>query len=230
MWIELILSMMGLGLVDALNPYTIAILLIALPMVRKKWHASLFILGTYVTYVTIAILLFFGVGHLLGAVLGEWLGTHQTILGIIQLFCAGFAVIGLVWWVMNWYKKVRLASEPPNLNRKPTVMTAPWFILGLAIVSTIYDSPSAVPLFWFLGVLTQFEVQVTFAIPLFLVYCFIYISPMIVLYVLYDRMTGPAFENLKQRFQLFVRRVTYYSIPLFLLVVCIWMVWDGGHA
>jgi hypothetical protein len=75
--------------------------------------------------------------------------------------------------------------------------------------------------------LTQFAVQTTYAIPLLIVYCFIYIIPMIVLYVLYDRMTGQTFKNFEQRFQVIVRRVTYYSIPLFLLAVSIWMVWDG---
>jgi hypothetical protein len=227
MWLQLILSMLGLGLIDALNPYTIAVLLILLPLVRKKWHGSLFIWGTYLTYVSIAILLYFGVAQLLGAVLGEWLRTHQTIVGVIQLSCAGLSMIGLVWWTIQWYQKVRLASEPPDLARKPTVLSSPWFILGLAIVSTLYDSPSAIPLFWFLGMLTQFAVQTTYAIPLLIVYCFIYIIPMVVLYVLYDRMTGQTFKNFEQRFQMIVRRVTYYSIPLFLLAVSIWMVWDG---
>jgi cytochrome c biogenesis protein CcdA len=175
----------------------------------------------------IAILLFFGVGQLLGTMLGEWLRTHQTIVGVIQLSCAGLSMIGLVWWTIQWYQKVRLASEPPDLARKPTVLSSPWFILGLAIVSTLYDSPSAIPLFWFLGMLTQFAVQTTYAIPLLIVYCFIYIIPMVVLYVLYDRMTGQTFKNFEQRFQMIVRRVTYYSIPLFLLAVSIWMVWDG---
>ena len=227
MWLQLILSMLGLGLIDALNPYTIAVLLILLPLVRQKWHASLFIWGTYLTYVMIAILLFFGVGQLLGTMLGEWLRTHQTIVGVIQLSCAGLSMIGLVWWTIQWYQKVRLASEPPDLARKPTVLSSPWFILGLAIVSTLYDSPSAIPLFWFLGMLTQFAVQTPYAIPLLIVYCFIYIIPMVVLYVLYDRMTGQTFKNFEQRFQVIVRRVTYYSIPLFLLAVSIWMVWDG---
>jgi hypothetical protein len=32
MWLQLILSMLGLGLIDALNPYTVAVLLILLPL------------------------------------------------------------------------------------------------------------------------------------------------------------------------------------------------------
>jgi len=179
------------------------------------------------TYVAIAILLFFGVGQLLGAVLGEWLRTHQNIVGFIQLTCAGLSLLGLSWWVMHWYRKVRFASEPPDFARKPTIFTSPWLILGIAIVSTIYDSPSAFPLFWFLGMLTQYSLEVTYAVPLLIVYCFIYIIPMIVLYVLYDRMNGQTFKQFEQRFQSILRSVSYYSIPLFLLAVCIWMVGDG---
>jgi hypothetical protein len=227
MWLQLILSMLGLGLIDALNPYTIAVLLILLPLVRKKWHSSLFIWGTYLTYVAIAILLYFGVAQLLGTLLGEWLRTHQTIVGIVQLLCAGLSIAGLTWWTIHWYQNVRMATEPPDLARKPKVLTSPWFILGLSIVSTIYDSPGAFPLFWFLGMLTQFSIQASHAVPLLIAYCFIYIIPMIVLYVLYDRMTGQTFKKFEQRFQMIVRRVTYYSIPLFLLAVSAWLVWDG---
>jgi hypothetical protein len=227
MWLQLIFSMLGLGMIDALNPYTIAVLLILLPLVNAKWHASLFIWGTYLTYVGVAILLYFGVIQLLRTMLGEWLLTHQTIVGFIQLICAFFSIIGLAWWMIHWYQNVRLAVGPPELARKPKVLLSPWFIFGMAILSTLYDSPSAIPLFWFLGILTQYAVQATYAVPLLIVYCFIYISPMILLYVLYDRMTGQTFKNFEQCFQEFVRRVTYYSIPFFLLALCIWMIWDG---
>jgi hypothetical protein len=227
MWLQLILSMLGLGLIDALNPYTVAVLLILLPLVRKKWHGSLFIWGTYLTYASIAILLYFGVAQLLGAVLGEWFRTHQTIVGVIQLLFAGLSIAGLTWWTIHWYQNVRMAGEPPDLARKPKVLSSPWFILGLAIISTLYDSPGAFPLFWFLGMLTQFGIEASQAVPLLIVYCFIYILPMIVLYVLYDRMTGQTFKKFEQRFQAIVRRVTYYSIPLFLLAAGIWLVWDG---
>ncbi len=227
MWLQLILSMLGLGLIDALNPYTVAVLLILLPLVNKKWHSSLFIWGTYFTYVTIAILLYFGVAQILGTLLGEWLRTHQTIVGVVQLLCAGLSIAGLAWWTLHWYQNVGLAGESPDLARKPKVLKSPWFILGLAIISTLYDSPSALPLFWFLGMLTQVGIEASQAVPLLIVYCFIYILPMIVLYVLYDRMTGQTFKKFEQRFQAIVRRVTYYSIPVFLFALCVWMVWDG---
>ena len=63
MTISSFFSIIGLALLDCLNPATIATMIVLLPLVGKKWHAIVFIVGTFLMYFTAGLLAFFGNGN-----------------------------------------------------------------------------------------------------------------------------------------------------------------------
>jgi hypothetical protein len=163
-------TVVGLALVDALNPFSIAALVYLLGTSQPIANALIFTGGTYLVYFFGGVLVMTGWQALVDRVsplLPWWsLGVLELALG------TGLALLGVVLW-----RQARSAggfAPPPDLG---------WAaILVFAVSSTVADLTSALPYFGAINVIAVSEDFDQFAsLATIAFYCLIYCLPLITL-------------------------------------------------
>lgn len=221
-------SMIGLSLLDSLNPATIATTMMLLPIVKKKWHTLIFITGTFIVYFASGFLVFVGVDKYLKSILIDVLSNYSFITGIVELVLASvLIIIGMI----QSYKLVRriIKKEQSNKDFMSNVikMINPVSLVIIAIYSTLLDIPTAIPYFGFIGILSATNTSMIIAILLFVLYCFIYVLPMFILYLIFAFINGKVFEKIEISFRNILNKLGEYLLPVMLLLIGILLFGDG---
>lgn len=228
MTLSSLLSMIGLALLDCINPATIATMIILLPLIRKKWHALVFIVGTFLVYFSAGVLVFFGVNKYLKEILMSFFSTYSTWIAITEI---AVSIVLLIFGAIQVVKLIRqlIANDVKFKDYMGMAVkkVTPYSIFTLAIISTLADLPTAIPYFGFVGILSSSNVSTAIMIVFFALYCLIYISPMLLLYGVYSFISGEQLEKIENGFKNFINKASAYSIPIMLILFGVWLGIDG---
>lgn len=223
-----IFSMIVLALVDSLNPATIATMMILLPLVKKKWHALIFIMGTFVIYFSSGFLVFVGVDKYLKSIITDVLRKFSFYIGIAELAIASALII---LGIIQSYKLVRriIKKEQSQKDYMASIVKIvnPLALIVLAISSTLMDIPTAIPYFGFISILSASNTSMIIAIVLFALYCFTYVLPMVILYMMFAFIKGERFNKIETTFRNIINKSSEYLLPLILLSVGVLLLVDG---
>ncbi len=217
-----------LALLDSLNPATIATMMILLPLVKKKWNSLIFITGTFVVYFSAGFLVFVGVDKYLKSIITDVLRKFSLYIGVVELAIASvLIIIGII----QSYKLVRriIKKEQSQKDYMAAVvkMVNPFALIVLAITSTLMDIPTAIPYFGFIGILSTSNTNILTAIVLFILYCFVYVLPMVILYLVFTFNQWERFNKLETMFRNIINKATEYLLPIMLLFISALLIGDG---
>lgn len=223
-----IFSMIMLALIDSLNPATIATMMIILPIAKKKWHSLIFIAVTFVVYFSAGFLAFVGVDKYLKSIITDLLRKFTLYIGVVELAIASvLIIIGII----QSYKLVRriIKKEQSQKDYMAAVvkMVNPFALIILAISSTFIDIPTAIPYFGFVGILSTSNTNILTASILFILYCFVYVLPMVILYLLFAFIQGERFNKIETTFRNIINKASEYLLPIMLLFISALLIGDG---
>ncbi|MGL5041688.1 MAG: GAP family protein [Culicoidibacterales bacterium] len=217
--LNVIISLITLGLLDCFNPTIIAIVLILIPTVEKKWYPVIFIGATYVIYLVLGVLVYFGLYTYISLIFSNIFVHYQNVVAIILLVCGtvlslyGFYLIGKI--ISRMLTKT---AHPGGQPRHSLVrMTTPKALIILAVSATIIDFPTAIPYFGFIAILLQQQVAMPAALILIGAYCFIYSIPMLLVYYTSIKVPKAAFRTFEQKSKKWMTRLSIYATPFIFL-------------
>lgn len=175
-----ILTIIGLGFTDALNPFSIAAMAYLLATDRPLERGLVFIIGTLAIYFPGGIALMEG----WSAVLKNILPSLPSWLPVLSYFIFGIICLAAALYFYRQGKKSGEQAAPKlsNLSLTATLI----FALG----STISDLPTALPYFAGVNIIANLIDGLLPQLSLLAVYNFIYISPLILMLVI--RMSAGA--------------------------------------
>lgn len=220
--------MIVLALLDSLNPATIATMMILLPLAKKKWHTLIFITGTFVVYFSSGFIVFVGVDRYLKSIITDVLREFSLYIGVVELAIAcALITIGII----QSYKLVRriIKKEQSQKDYMAAVikMVNPLALIVLAISSTLMDIPTAIPYFGFVGIVSTSNTKILTAIVLFILYCLVYVMPMIILYFIFAFIQGERFNKIETMFRKAINMASEYLLPIMLLLISALLIGDG---
>lgn len=222
------LSMFMLAVADALNPATIATMMIILPIVKKKWHSLIFITGTFMVYFITGIIVFIGVDKYLKSFINNIAERYSKHVGIIELLVAAIIITIAIIQAVKLIKCI-IKKEPTKKDYMAAVvkMVNPAALVFLSVSSTLMDIPTAIPYFGFIGILSNSGMALFVTIALFIIYCLIYVLPMIILYLMFTFIQGERFSKIESTFRSFINMVSVYLLPIILLILGVLLAVDG---
>lgn len=222
------LTMLMLAVADALNPATIATMIIILPIVKKKWHSLIFVTGTFMVYFITGIIVFIGVDKYLKSFSNSIAERFAKHVGLIELLIAAIIITIAIVQAVKLIKRI-IKKEPTKKDYMAAVvkMVNPAALVFLSVSSTLMDIPTAIPYFGFIGILSNSGTILFVSLVLFIVYCLIYVLPMIILYLMFTLIQGERFNRIESGFKNFINTVSEYLLPIILLILGVLLVVDG---
>jgi Sap, sulfolipid-1-addressing protein len=209
-----LVEIIGLGLLDALNPFSIAALVLVLAGTRPLVLGSTFIAATFAVYLLAGYALLAGWSAMVVALLPlipDWV--RQGGLALLGVLC----VMGAIYlWVQA------------RKGRSPLVEMIQTSVVGTAIYaasSTASDLPTAIPYFAAVPIMVEAGPYFDGTIWLLLVYNLLYVLPLIVLLairVMAADKLGGFYEVLQKGIDFIFKQV----LPLLtfgLGLYCLWL-------
>jgi cytochrome c biogenesis protein CcdA len=174
------------GAVDALNPATILTVLLLLPNVRHRWHVTVFIGTTYVTYLLLGLASVYGVNQFMADWVRHIFNQYRQLITYLEL---GIGVLLLFAFVggLIWLGRSGWGSDSADDRATSLPKTTTGYMVLLGIGSTMQDFPTALPYFGFIVWLVARLYNPLMVFGLLMVYVGIYIAPMVILQLVYNR-------------------------------------------
>ncbi|KGE21019.1 GAP family protein [Paenibacillus wynnii] len=220
--IQLIIALVTLGFIDCLNPATIATLIILIPMVKNLKYSVIFIWGTFITYFIVGISFYYGINKLIKSFIVGLITRYTfeiSILGIIL----GLVLLGVgVKFSIKVIKIIKKKESIKEVNFIKIENVTPKAIIGLAIISTLSDAPTAIPYIGFISVLLAKELSLLVVISILAIYCIIYIMPMLVIYFSYKKFKDK-FQAIEIKTKDLINKASVYSIPVICFIGAMWI-------
>jgi hypothetical protein len=211
------LSFLGLAIADALNPFSIAAMVYLLATDRAVARGLVFVLGTLAIYIPFGILLVEG----WTAVLASLLPLMPVWLIAGLLIAAGVVGIAIALWMIT---RAISSSATMPLSDKLTLKATALFAMG----STLADAPTAFPFFAAAGQVHLLADARVGQYALVLVYCLIYVAPLLLLLGLRvwlgDRSLA-ALDRVKSAVDWSFRHL----LPPLLVLIGAWLIWLGAE-
>lgn len=228
------MSILVLGWIDIFNPVAIAMLLLLLSMVRKRWHVMIFIIGSYVAYVLAAIAIYFGVDRFLLKFWSDFTRQTPSIAGTVLLVLGAAAFIGFVLMIVSIIRAISQKREMTFEKVFFIKSVAPWFIFLLSFGSTWSCMFSAYAMLAFIGILITNGISIGSAIWLIALFGLFSLIPTVTIYLLDARMDGQRFKKVMGVVSKIMNGFCLYSTPVVLAIVA-WLSlaagirWLGGQ-
>jgi cytochrome c biogenesis protein CcdA len=211
---------LGLALIDSINPASISTHLILLTKVDQKKWATAFIFSTFATYFISGLLIYFGVLSMIEEVIAPLLSNGAVWLEAIKL------IAGLCLLTFGFIRAFKTGNKAEKARPISAFLLSPAGITILGVTSTIADVPTALPYLGWLTHLGNMHYSTTQVIVLCFVYNIIYISPLALIQFLFirneERITSVTI-NLKE----WLRRISHWLI----IGVCVvgggWLSWTA---
>lgn len=225
----------GLALVDCLNPTTIGAMALLLTLVKKVQHSLLFLASTFVTYYIGGLALYFGIDRYFSLLL-IWINdryaaplyTSKIVLGIL-LFGISFG--GLIRRIkMRCTKRGQETAATPEPGASASVL--PVHPLGLFIFgvgTTLNDLPTAFPLLALIGKLTEARLSLDVFLLILFLYVLIYVMPLIVLYAVYQK-TREKTQRIGTWLQKSIVWFNRNLLPPIMMAAGAWIIYDGWNS
>ncbi len=166
---QTLLSLVGLALLDSINPSALAVTLMMLTQRGAHVRVATYICAIFLTYLTLGVLLMMGLDTLLGR------------FGTALEHPVAYALQGIVGAAMLIYSflapsRGKTDTAPPDAR----TLTAT-FLLGITV--TVLEFPTAFPYLGAVGILTGADLSPVQWLPILVVYNLIFILPPVLLLV-----------------------------------------------
>jgi cytochrome c biogenesis protein CcdA len=211
----LIVLLVGLALVDSLNPFTIAAQAYLLSTPRPLPRSLAFTAGTAATYFSGGVLL-----------LGSWSAIRAWLIAVVPGWGWGAAELalgvglgGFATW--SW---IRGTAGKPFTPPHSLGMVASF---GLAALSTVWDLPTALPLFAAVDRIAAAGLPLLTDLLLLAIYVLVYVLPLVALIAIRTRFAAHSdrmFEWLRSA----VDRGFSLLLPAFTALAAAYLLIDGG--
>lgn len=172
----LLAFLLGMGLIDSLNPFSIAVHIFLLGVLKNTNRIAFYVLGILVVYFVGGILIFTGLNSVLDSLTGQFAAIPELVLYGVE---AILGVILVVYGLSEFQKK----QTPRELRLEKDVSV--WTLILLGGGGTLSDLPTAIPYLGFIAKMTEMKIELWLGCGLLLVYNMIYILPLLVIWVLY---------------------------------------------
>jgi len=209
--------MLLMSVVDSLNPFTIAIHILLLGILKNVNRISIFVLGILIVYLVGGIAIFTGLSAVFDYLGKQFESIPDFALYSIELI---LGIILVVYGITEWRKN----SEQKQVSKNLDVST--WALISLGAGGTLTDLPTAIPYLGFIAKMTQMKVDMVIGIALLFAYCIVYIFPLLLIWVLYLKFQ----DRIKDKMESIVKRIekaNKYIIVFFCEIIGIVFVLDS---
>lgn len=222
-------SLLALGFVDIFDPASISTYVVVLSLVKKRWHALVYILGVYLAYVACSLGIFLGVEKILLEVVLNIVKAYPIPVGIGALSIGGGCIIGL-GFALRFLVQVLKKEKSFDLNSMLNIKSIhPVFLFLFGVVCAIIAMPYSYPIVTYIGIMAANGVTFIEAIPYICAFCMTSQLPLFVIHYLSIKLDGDAFRKVLARINRFMSIIAAVAIPI-LLVVCAWWLITQGIA
>lgn len=217
--IEFILFLILMGLLDSLNPFSIGLQIVLLPILKNKHHILWYIIGVFVTYFFGGILIFTGLDVLLA-----------NLFSNINFSLMPYPLIELILGILLLsYTFITIFKRNDNKDSKKAFSIHPGALFFLGATGTIFDLPTAIPYLAILGRATVMKFTILQLLPFLILYCIIYLLPMIAIqitYLLFHEKILPSLNKIKMWFD----KINKLLMVIFSLLISLFLILDSIFA
>jgi len=164
------------GLVDSLNPFSIAVHIFLLGILKNTNRIAIYVFGILLVYLLGGISIFLGLTTVFDLLLEKFTHFPEFWLYLIQ----GLLGVLLVGYGIVEYRKPHQSQMPGEEND-----VAGWKLFFLGASGTLSDLPTALPYLGFIARMIEARLEVGSGILLLLLYNFIYILPLLIIWGLF---------------------------------------------
>ena len=214
----------SLALLDSLNPASISLLIVLLPLVKKTSHVFFYIGGAFLTYLLIGLVFFQGVDRYLEQLIADLLDKYSVISTIAGL------TIGITLIIIGAILTIRIISSLnfttdmyKTKERISIINVHPVILIGLSLTSTLSDAPTSIPYIFFISKLAQVNNPFIVVLIQIMIYCIIYILPMLILVAAYG-VIREKFSTIETWTRNVMCMLSKYGVPAVLYVLGIWLI------
>lgn len=173
----LLIFLLGMSFVDSLNPFSIAVHILLLGVLKNTNRIIFYITGILVVYLVGGILIFTGSTAIFAKLMEQFARVPEFILYLLESI---FGVILVVYGFLEFRKE----KQSRQLQVGQDVST--WALLLLGGGGTLSDLPTAIPYLGFIAKMTEMKIDVWLGCSLLLIYNVIYILPLLIIWLLYQ--------------------------------------------
>lgn len=209
--------MLLMGVVDSLNPFTIALHILLLGILKNVNRISIYVLGILIVYLVGGIAIFTGLSAVFDYLGKQFESIPDFVLYGIELI---LGIILVVYGITEWRKN----SEQKQVSKKLDVST--WALISLGAGGTLTDLPTAIPYLGFIAKMTEMKVDALTGIAFLFAYCIIYVFPLFLIWVLYLKFQ----DKIKDKMETIVKRIeksNKYIIVFFCEIIGILFILDS---
>jgi len=206
-----------MGVVDSLNPFTIALHILLLGILKNVNRISIYVLGILIVYLVGGIAIFTGLSAVFDYLEKQFESIPDFVLYGIELI---LGIILVIYGITEWRKN----SEQKQVSKKLDVST--WALISLGAGGTLTDLPTAIPYLGFIAKMTEMKVDALTGIAFLFAYCIIYVFPLFLIWVLYLKFQ----DKIKDKMETIVKRIeksNKYIIVFFCEIIGILFILDS---
>jgi cytochrome c biogenesis protein CcdA len=210
--------MLLMGAVDSLNPFTIAVQILLLGILKNVNRISIYVAGILLVYLFGGIAIFTGF-----SALADYLVDQFALIPDVVLYGFGglLGMVLVVYGILEWRKN----GEQKQVAKTLDVST--WALIVLGAGGTLTDLPTAIPYLGFIAKMTELKVDILTGILFLVGYCLIYTSPLFLIWGLYLKFK----DRIKDKMELIVKRIesaNRYIIIVFCEIVGVYFIVDAA--
>lgn len=222
MWQALLVTI-STSAFDSLNPMAIGQQFILQGLVKKPRDIWYFILTTGIVNFLGGVLFYFSLSDLF---IRLWESIKSGLAPYLSsiLLVLGVAVIGYLIWFL-WHSRFQKLEET-KVTVKGSFSPKALVLLGAG--ATISELATALPYFAFIGWLMNETFSGVFVIGLMVIYNIIYMSPLMLMYVVY-RTQEAKFDRFYHWIQLKMFQWKKVLVPVILFCLAVYLFWQSWN-
>jgi cytochrome c biogenesis protein CcdA len=213
----LLAFLFGMGLIDSLNPFSIAVHIFLLGVLKNTNRIAFYVLGILGVYLVGGILIFTGLNSVLESLVGQFAAIPEVVLYGLEFI---LGVILVVYGLIEFRKK----QKPRELRLEKDVSN--WTLLLLGGGGTLSDLPTALPYLGFIARMSEMNVGVWLGSGLLLLYNVIYILPLVIIWALYLKRKD-AIRHRMASIVATIEKANRYIIVVFCEIVGMFFILDS---
>jgi len=209
--------MLLMGAVDSLNPFTIAVHILLLGILKNVNRISIYVAGILIVYLVGGIAIFTGFSAVSDFLVEQFALIPDFVLYSIEGI---LGIILVIYGILEWRKNSQKKQVSKNLD------VSTWALIVLGAGGTLTDLPTAIPYLGFIAKMTEMRIDILTGILFLIGYCFIYTFPLLLIWVLYLKFQ----DRIKDKMELVVKRiesVNKYIIVTFSEIIGIIFILDS---
>lgn len=209
----LLLSLLGIAVLDSLNPSIILLTLYLLSTQQPAKRTAAYITGVFLTNWTLGLLVYFGLGAAFSVAISKLINTTAWWAYGLELVAAIALIYAAI--TMKASSEARLKKKPKSINPKAT------FALGVG--ATFIEFSTAAPYLGAIAALTKAEPSALYAITSLGIYNVVYVGIPLVFFAIYlaeREKAEPILANLNIKVSHYIKRVAkvlFFILGLILL-------------